>query len=197
MEAGFEKLLCTLRMANHFLAQESPWDYNDGMGMASDVLRRLGQLVITEDVPQEWLAKLEAVLPSVEDTWDEKGRQLAEVSSLHEREIRRSLPQRLVMMFTRGSSSKAMKRFYLLHVAECRGGRILLALRRHKDRTGAWPADLAAIKPYVSSETIIDPFSGKPFVYRVTGNTFLLYSVGPGGTDDGGIPPRDRVLWPR
>lgn len=32
----------------------------------------------------------------------------------------------------------------------------------------------------------IDPFSGKPFVFRGTSESFAMYSVGPNGADDGG-----------
>lgn len=32
----------------------------------------------------------------------------------------------------------------------------------------------------------IDPYSGKPYVYRREGEGFLIYSVGPDGNDDGG-----------
>jgi len=44
-----------------------------------------------------------------------------------------------------------------------------------------------------------DPFSGKPFCYRMEGQGFTLYSVGEDGRDDGGKPsvkrgPRD-IVW--
>lgn len=60
-----------------------------------------------------------------------------------------------------------------------RGTRLLLRIRAHRLRHGAYPD---AVEP------LEDPFSGKPFVYRkLEGDRFLLYSVGLNGKDEGGI----------
>ena len=45
--------------------------------------------------------------------------------------------------------------------------------------------DFIAIKP-ATLEASRDPYSGKPFVYAVSKDRFLLYSVGSNGIDDGG-----------
>ena len=34
----------------------------------------------------------------------------------------------------------------------------------------------------------LDPFSGKPVIYRLEGSNWLLYSVGEDGVDNGGEP---------
>ena len=38
----------------------------------------------------------------------------------------------------------------------------------------------------------MDPWSDKPLAYKKTENDFILYSVGPNFTDDGGEHGRDR-----
>jgi hypothetical protein len=96
-----------------------------------------------------------------------------------------------------GQAAQDAKTFYLLHLAECRAGCTLLALHRYRDRAGAWPTSLAEIEAQVSADTITDPFSGSPLGYRRSGNTFLLYSVGPNGTDEGGKRKDDRIFWSR
>ena len=61
------------------------------------------------------------------------------------------------------------------------------AIRLHKLRTGKYPASLEALQ---LGEMIIDPFSGKPFVYKTDPRFgFLLYSVSQNRTDDGGQSP--------
>jgi len=61
------------------------------------------------------------------------------------------------------------------------------AIRLHKQRTGKYPASLKALQ---LGETIIDPFSGKPFVYKTDPRFgFLLYSVSQNRVDDGGQSP--------
>jgi hypothetical protein len=39
----------------------------------------------------------------------------------------------------------------------------------------------------------IDPFSGRPLIYRPDGEGYQLYSIGPDGKDDGG----QFVSWSR
>jgi len=196
-DAGLEKLVCLFRMAGHFLSQGNSWDYGLGQEMASRGLERLGRLVILEGVPPDGLARLETVLPSDEDTWDRQSREMQEVTRLYERKFRRGVRHRLAGFVFSGRSAQDAKTFHLLYLGECRAGRTLVALRRYRDQTGAWPTGLAEVQPYVSAEVLIDPFSGKPFGYRRNDNAFLLYSVGPNGTDEGGRRKDDRVFWPR
>ena len=58
-----------------------------------------------------------------------------------------------------------------------RGCKIVLALRIYKNKHGSWPKSLEDIEPLVSSDTLIDPFSGEKFVYEVNGDNFTLYSA--------------------
>lgn len=196
-DAGLEKLVCLFRMAGHFLSQGNPGDYSLGQCMASLGLERLGRLVILEGVPPDRLARLEAVLPSGEDTWDRQSREMEEVTRLYQRKLQRGVLSRLMDIVFSGQAAQNAKMFYLLYLAECRAGRTLLALRRYRDQTGAWPASLAEVRPQVSADILIDPFSGKLLGYRRSGEGFLLYSVGPNGTDEGGKRKDDRIFWPR
>jgi hypothetical protein len=59
------------------------------------------------------------------------------------------------------------------------------AIRRHEIASGALPDSLESLAPYLP-ELPIDPFTGQSFIYRKTGDTFLLYSVGIDTQDDGG-----------
>jgi len=61
-----------------------------------------------------------------------------------------------------------------------------LACRLYKSRTGAYPESLEALVPGILKEVPIDPFTGKPFVYRREGEGFIVYSLGSNEKDDGG-----------
>jgi len=65
--------------------------------------------------------------------------------------------------------------------------RLGLALAVYKQQTGSYPDDLAALVPHFIGEIPLDPFTGNPFIYRTEGVGFILYSLGPNLTDDGGI----------
>jgi len=62
-----------------------------------------------------------------------------------------------------------------------------IALKRYQLQHGMWPETLDALLPAYLSEVPIDPMSGKPLRYHAnTDGTYLLYSVGENGKDDGG-----------
>lgn len=77
------------------------------------------------------------------------------------------------------------------------------ALRAYKLDHGSYPSTLQALAPSYLRAVPVDPFTaGAPLIYRNTGKTYLLYSVGPDMKDDGGKPigqPRDQdwedVSW--
>jgi hypothetical protein len=59
---------------------------------------------------------------------------------------------------------------------------------RHKLVHEKFPSILAECDPKFLSVQPVDPFSGKPLVYRQEGNGFVLYSIGENMNDDGGKP---------
>jgi len=86
----------------------------------------------------------------------------------------------------------------------------VIALSLYKKKNGGYPINLNELveQDYLGNIPI-DPFSGKPFVYKNTGDDFILYSVGEDFKDDGGEVYRDDrgrlrmwaatgdwVLWP-
>jgi hypothetical protein len=97
-----------------------------------------------------------------------------------EKETRNPLNKTLLPVFAKVSDKEASE------VAVMRLIGCAAAIRLHKLRTGNYPASLEALRPELG-EMIIDPFSGKPFVYRTDPRFgFLLYSVSLNRMDDGG-----------
>lgn len=60
------------------------------------------------------------------------------------------------------------------------------AVRRYIIQLGSPPESLESLVPVYLSTVPQDPYSGEPLVYRRTPDGYLLYSVGPNRTDDGG-----------
>ncbi|CUU11222.1 MAG: hypothetical protein N2045_09770 [Fimbriimonadales bacterium] len=69
--------------------------------------------------------------------------------------------------------TRARRRLMLIH----------LLLRVHYLAEGRYPPTLDALN---LKELAIDPFSGEPFIYRLQGERYVLYSVGAVGHDLGG-----------
>ncbi len=68
-----------------------------------------------------------------------------------------------------------------------------LALRAYRLEKGAYPANLQALVPGYINAVPADPFGGgEPMRYKLSGQSYALWSIGPDGTDNGGkpIPPR-------
>jgi hypothetical protein len=66
--------------------------------------------------------------------------------------------------------------------------RIGLALYRAEHRR--YPETLGEVEPYLG-EVPLDPFVEEPFHYRLEGDEYVFYSVGPDLTDDGGVDLRE------
>jgi hypothetical protein len=63
------------------------------------------------------------------------------------------------------------------------------ALQAYRLDHGAYPTRLSDLIPSYLSAVPVDPFSNnQPLRYRVKGSSYLLYSIGPDGIDDGGKP---------
>jgi len=86
-----------------------------------------------------------------------------------------------------------------------RGMSVLLALERYRCAHGEYPATLDELVPTALESLPLDPFSGAPFRYQRVPATeegddsFLLYSVGADGKDDGGVASSNAMdaLQPR
>jgi hypothetical protein len=62
-----------------------------------------------------------------------------------------------------------------------------LALKRYQLQHGNWPEKLAALSPEFLPTVPLDPVDGRPLRYRRNDDgTFVLYSIGENGVDDGG-----------
>ncbi|HEX9998358.1 MAG TPA: hypothetical protein VGB45_14565, partial [Abditibacterium sp.] len=68
-----------------------------------------------------------------------------------------------------------------------------LALRAYRLENGTYPEKISQLAPKYLKKVPVDPFGkGEIWRYKRNGDTFLAWSVGPDGKDDGGksIPPR-------
>ena len=67
----------------------------------------------------------------------------------------------------------------------------MAAIELYRTRHGRYPASLDELVPEILSQPPVDPLHGLPFGYRLIpddphGRSYLLYSVGIDGGDDGG-----------
>jgi hypothetical protein len=70
-----------------------------------------------------------------------------------------------------------------------------IALKRFQLKHGNYPDTLSELTPEFLAAVSVDPVDGKPLRYhRNADGTFLLYSIGENGVDDGGdVTPLESV----
>jgi hypothetical protein len=103
------------------------------------------------------------------------------------------------------SSAALNYRFHDLYLrvkADKRGCRLIVALRRYKNKHGRWPETLDGIKDLVPAEILVDPINGGSFVYKLFEVDFTLYSKGKNNIDEDGERDResgadDWRIWPQ
>jgi len=61
-----------------------------------------------------------------------------------------------------------------------------LACKIYKRQSGQYPETLEALVPEFLDKVPVDPFTGKPLVYRLQDGGVIIYSVGSNENDDGG-----------
>lgn len=90
----------------------------------------------------------------------------------------------------------------LEHRALRRVMRILIEIRKYQMREGTWPQGLEDLPgEQLPVGQLVDPVSGKPFLYERTGDDFRLYSIGVNKRDDQGVSnikegKDDWLYWP-
>ena len=71
-----------------------------------------------------------------------------------------------------------------------------IALKRYQLKHGNYPADLNSLVPEFLPAVPLDPVDGQPLRYRPNADgTFLLYSIGDDGVDDGGVPGKSQNFY--
>jgi hypothetical protein len=68
-----------------------------------------------------------------------------------------------------------------------------IALKRYQLKHGDYPPNLNSLVPEFLTSVSLDPVDGKPLRYRPNADgTFVLYSIGENGKDDGGNPSLEK-----
>jgi hypothetical protein len=89
-------------------------------------------------------------------------------------------------LLVRGSAGSGSRAFHTQ--THCQMAVAAIALKRYHDRHKKFPSSLNELVPEFASEVPIDYMDGKPLRYRLEGDQFVLWSVGPDGKDDNGTP---------
>lgn len=136
-----------------------------------------------------YLEYMDQVITASQLAWPESRDRMAELAGESEEQSEIYLLSRTLMpVFGRGTLSKDRM------TADFRAAQIALALKAYRTTHGAYPASLSALEA-ADWKISLDPFTSKPYIYRREGEGFIVYSLGPNGLDNRGIPHAEGMSW--
>jgi hypothetical protein len=202
IDAGIQKYRSVIKMANHLCQQPVLLDYMVGVACEDLALSCMKTFIFEDDVSEKHLKTIEAAIPQTKDSWAEVSSKIIEFESLFERK-NYNLFDRLKLgwqgMRIEDSIERMQDGYLRRQLWRRRGSRILIALRRYRNKNGRWPESLDDVKSLAPAENFVDPINGRSFVYKLTEENFTLYSKGKNNIDEGGSRRRDSddwLIWP-
>jgi hypothetical protein len=193
-----------LSIGRHMIEQPAQWHLLSGIACEAAGLSHLKEFTLKGDATDPRLDMLAASCVDLENHWRAVRRDIRRVRSTFAGLLKdeRPLRFRLSLWYARlreGDEEAAeahTRELYHRMLCERRALRLLIELRRVKNRTGRWPSLLVHIAPDVPDAALIDPQNNGPFVYCLAADGFRLYSAGPNGRDEGGGRGYGRDDWP-
>jgi hypothetical protein len=206
--AGLEKYLCVRIMGDHMRQQSAILEMLVGIAVEALALDRMKTFILEGDATEAHLKTIETIPLQTKNNWAEISSKIIEFETLYERKYL-GLFDRLKFAWQGIRTEDTFERIheiYLRQLADRRGNRILIAIRRYKNKASRWPEKLDDVKSLAPAEIFVDPINGDSFVYKLTEEDFTLYSKGKNNIDEDGKKKRrygetsegdDWLIWPR
>jgi len=217
----YEKLLSKLRLMYQNprkpslqlqVEQLHAWDMAQRFAKDTDGDGRLDLLVLPRDIfgldpsldgiPLSPAVSFEAMTKQIDDYFDQLRsgwtgdfQTARSVSERLQEEAKRN-PRSIVGLV--GPALTYVVDIYYRSLARCNGTQVVLELHAYRATNEKWPQTLEEGLSKSVAQPRLDPFSGRPFIYRLKDGEPLLYSIGANGVDDGGQRfLGDDIIWPR
>ena len=215
IDDAIDKWRCLLQMGNHLRQQPLFIEYLIALAIEAVGLHQTVVFLVEGNADESHLRKVETLPLHTEDDWTAVLEEVLPAEELSEQKMKENLGplDRLKYEFSYGlfggmkwSDYDRIHQLSLRGAATCRGIRILIALRRYKNKNDRWPQTLDGIKNLVPEQILVDPINGGSFVYKLTEENFTLYSKGKNNIDEDGKHKRrygetsegdDWLIWPQ
>ena len=206
IDSACSKYRCQLKLACHLHQQPATYYRLVGIAIEAVALGNIRRAVMRDEITQGQLRSLETILETPSNQYKVDGEiadrvdRLIEEKEMSELSLVARLKYWLLGRATRSSRRQVVQRQYLRIHASHQATRILIALRHHKQETGVWPESLEQIEPNLPEQIFIDPQNNSSFVYKLDNDSFVFYSKGPNGIDEGGSSSGsadDGPIWSR
>ena len=202
IDAAYGKYRCQLKLARQLQQQPGIYYRNVGIAIEAVASGNIRRAVMRDEITTEQLRSLETILEIPRNQNEAAAEVAARVDRLIEEKERSELsfPARFhqwLLGYTARRQRQQRQRLILLRLeASWRAAPILIALRRHKEKTGEWPETLEQIEPKPPEQILTAPQNNGPFIYKRDGDDFVFYSKGPNTIDEGGSYSGSADDWP-
>ena len=192
IDSAIAKWQTIIKMGNHLSQQPIILDQILAHYFGTLALKHIARFVIDGNLTEQTLQKIETLPLPIQDRWPDLDRQIKRVKKLQEEKLTEQFgpfdKQELqpLINIIESIQEPDISIEYKKHIATARSIRILVALRRYKNKTGHWPQSLDDIKSQLSAEVLTDPINNSTFVYQITDDGFKLYSKGKNNIDEDG-----------
>jgi hypothetical protein len=92
------------------------------------------------------------------------------------------------------SSCDSVYKHYHERATRHKGCQVMAAISLYKNRYGHWPESLEHLKGFAEPGIFLDGFNSTPFIYKLTGDSFKLYSAGLNNIDEDGKYSADHAI---
>jgi len=208
IDDAIDKWRCLIQMGNHLRQQPLLIEYLVALAIEAVALNQTVLFLVEGNADETHLRKVETLPLHTEDDWTAVLEEVLPAEKLAEQKMKEKLGllDRLKYEFNyglfgsmKGPDYNQIHQLSLRGVATCRGIRILIALRRYKNKNSRWPESLDDIKSLAPAEIFIDSLNNGSFAYKLTDDSFKLYSKGKNNVDEDGRyrdPQDDWPIWP-
>ena len=204
IDDAIAKWQCRIQIGKHLRQQSKLLEYLEGISIEAGTTRRVTDFLAEGNAPERHLRKIESFEVQTQDDWAAVMDRILPVDELIEKKFKRQLS-----LFDRFKYEFNLRQFkgrkdpyqiahgiYLKSLVNQRGMYIMVALRRYKNENGHWPQTLDEIKSCLPEEILSDPHNNGPFVYKLTDDSFILYSKGKNNIDEDGRKKNGADDWP-
>ena len=204
IDDAIAKWQCRIQIGKHLRQQSKLLEYLEGISIEAGTTRRVTDFLAEGNAPERHLRKIESFEVQTQDDWATVMDRILPVDELIEKKFKRQLS-----LFDRFKYEFNLRQFkgrkdpyqiahgiYLKSLVNQRGMYIMVALRRYKNENGHWPQTLDEIKSCLPEEILSDPHNNGPFVYKLTDDSFILYSKGKNNIDEDGRKKNGADDWP-
>lgn len=203
IDQAMDKFTSITRISFH-LYQQPVRTYNlSGTAIEAVGLRNIRDITMCRDITKEQLMFLDTIVSQTKNYIDQNKELEGKIERLLNAKQSTGLPfitrirKWYIDRYVRKAEEKRWQEILHRRISTQRAGRILIALRLFQIQNLRWPEPLNEIESSLPDKTFIDEMNNSYFVYKLTGDGFVLYSKGPDNIDNNHKTGSDDVIfWP-